>query len=101
MPEDATVRIARDPRFTALAERRNRLAWTLFAATMVIYFALVLTATLSPATLAAPLGGGTVSVGWPLGALAIVVPWVLTVLYVRRANADAREMAVIVAEAQR
>ncbi|MGE3287735.1 MAG: DUF485 domain-containing protein [Pseudonocardia sp.] len=102
MSQEASSRIARDPRFTALADRRNRLAWTLFGITMVIYFGLVLVATFAPAVLAIPVSpGGTVSIGWPLGALTIIVPWLLTIYYVRRANAEGREMAAIVEEASR
>lgn len=91
--------IERDPRFHEVANRRNRLAWTLFTITMVIYFGLILTATLNPAALARPISpGSTTSIGWPLGVLAIVIPWLMTLLYVRRANADSREMTRIVNE---
>ncbi len=91
--------IARDPRFREVAGRRNRLAWTLFAVTMILYFALILTATLNPAALAAPITpGGTTAIGWPIGAFVIIVPWLLTIVYVRRANSDGREMTKIVNE---
>ncbi len=92
--------IARDPRFQEVASRRNRLAWALFAVTMALYFGLILTAALAPAILAEPIvAGGTTAIGWPIGAIAILVPWLLTILYVRRANADGREMTRIVNEA--
>lgn len=91
--------IARDPRFQEVAARRNRLAWTLFAITMILYFGLVLTATLNPGALARPITpGGTTAIGWPIGAAVIIVPWLLTIVYVRRANADGREMNRIVDE---
>ena len=91
--------IARDPRFHEVANRRNRLAWTLFAITMSLYCGVILTATLNPAALAAPISpGSTTAIGWPIGAAAIVIPWLLTILYVRRANADGREMTRIVNE---
>lgn len=99
MIHGANANIARDPRFHEVASRRNRLAWTLFGITMVLYFGLILTATLHPATLAAPMiPGGTTSVGWLIGAVVIVIPWLFTIIYVRRANADGREMTRIVNE---
>ncbi len=100
MIHGAENHIARDPRFHEVAARRNRLAWTLFGITMVLYFGLILTATLRPAALASPMSsGGTTTIGWLVGAFVILVPWTLTILYVRRANADGREMAEIVREA--
>ncbi len=99
MTNGPNAEIARDPRFREVAARRNRLAWTLFAVTMVLYFGLILTATLNPSALAAPITpGGTTAVGWPIGALVIVIPWILTIVYVRRANSDGREMTKIVNE---
>lgn len=92
--------IERDPRFHIVANRRNRLAWTLFAITMVLYFGLMLTATLNPAALSRPWApGSTTTIGWLIGALVIIIPWILTIVYIRRATADGREMTRIVNEA--
>lgn len=100
MSNEVTARIKRHPRFHAVADRRNRLAWVLFGITMVLYFGLILTAVLNPTALSTPISvGGTTSIGWPIGALVIIIPWILTIFYVRRANADSREMTRIVKEA--
>lgn len=99
MSHGTNAAIAADPRFREIASRRSRLAWTLFALTMILYFGIILTATLHPAALATPITpGGTTAIGWPVGAAVIVVPWLFTILYVRRANADGREMTRIVKE---
>lgn len=99
MTDPINARIARDPRFQAIASRRTRLAWTLFGLTMVLYFGLILTATLAPAVLGQPLTpGGTTSIGWPIAAVVIVVPWLFTIFYIRHANADSRAMARVVEE---
>lgn len=93
-------RVARSPRFQVVADRRNRMAWTLFAITMIIFFGLILTATLNPAALARPMSeGSTMTIGWPIGAAAIIIPWLFTIVYIRRASADGREMDQIVREA--
>ena len=100
MKDTTSDRIGSDPRFREVAERRNRLAWTLFAITMTLYFGLILTATLNPSALTTPISGGSpVALGWPIGAAVILIPWLLTILYVRRANADSRAMTSIVKEA--
>lgn len=99
MSEGFTSKIMQNPRFHAVADRRNRLAWLLFGITMILYFSLILTAVLNPTALARPLWeGATATIGWPIGALVIIIPWLLTILYVRRAGADSREMSQIVNE---
>lgn len=99
MSHSENERIARDPRFQKVANGRNRLAWTLFAITMLFYFSLVLTAAFNPDALARPFSeGSTMTIGWPIGALVIIIPWLFTIYYVRRANADGREMNRIVQE---
>lgn len=57
MKDTTSDRIGSDPRFKEVAERRNRLAWTLFAITMTLYFGLILTATLNPSALTTPISG--------------------------------------------
>jgi len=100
MTDTTTERIKADPRFREIADRRNRLAWTLFAITMVLYFGLILTATFAPAVLSAPIAAGSpVTLGWPIGAAVIIFPWLLTIYYVRQTNAEGRAMSTIVTEA--
>lgn len=100
MNDPTTERIKTDPRFREIAERRNRLAWTLFGITMALYFGLILTATFNPAALSTPLyAGAAVTIGWPIGAAVIIIPWLLTLYYVRQTNADGRAMSSVVNEA--
>ncbi|MDQ8700052.1 DUF485 domain-containing protein [Hyphomicrobium sp. LHD-15] len=81
-------RIARDPEFHALVQRRSRFAWGLSAAMVVIYFSFILTVAFAPSLLAAPLANGTLTIGIPIGIGVILTAFVLTGIYVRRANAD-------------
>ncbi|PJN95861.1 DUF485 domain-containing protein [Amaricoccus sp. HAR-UPW-R2A-40] len=100
MTDPTTERIKADPRFRAIADRRNRLAWTLFGITMALYFSLILTATFNPAALSVPLyPGAAVTVGWPIGAATIIIPWLLTIYYVRQANSESQALSTIVSEA--
>lgn len=102
MTDKTNARIARDPRFQTIARRRNTLAWTLFIITMILYFGLIMTATLAPAVLGQPVSAGsTISIGWPIGAVVIVLPWLFTIFYINRANADSEEMARVVNEVTR
>jgi uncharacterized membrane protein (DUF485 family) len=81
-------KVKRDPEFLALERRRSRLAWSLSAAMAAIYFGFILLVAFAPAWLATPLGAGTTTIGIPLGVGVILSAFVLTGLYVRRANTD-------------
>jgi len=81
-------RVKRDPEFLALERRRSRLAWGLSAAMAAIYFGFILLVAFAPALLATPIGSGTTTIGIPLGVGVILAAFVLTGLYVRRANAE-------------
>ncbi|MFQ8432941.1 DUF485 domain-containing protein [Amaricoccus sp. W119] len=97
MTNDQYERVGRDPEFVRIAAARGRLAWLLFAVTMAIFLFLLVLVAFFPGVLATPLGAGRVTtVAWPLGAAAIVIPWLCTVVYVRRANADGVAMNNVV-----
>ncbi len=91
MPTDTGAlieRIKRDPEFHALHRRRSRVAWTLSAIMVALYFGFILAVAFAPQALATPIGAGTTTVGIPLGLGVILAAFVLTGIYVRRANSD-------------
>ncbi len=95
--DDRYERIYRDPEFLRLAADRSRLAGRLLVLTLALFLVLLALVAFFPATLATPLGPGRVAtIGWPLGAVVIVVPWIFTLLYVRRANAIGAAMDSVV-----
>jgi uncharacterized membrane protein (DUF485 family) len=75
----------RDAKLDALAARRMRVAGALTAAVVVVYFGFILLIAYAKPLLASLLRPG-LSLGILLGALVIVISWLLTWLYVRWAN---------------
>ncbi len=75
----------RDAKLEALAARRMRVAGALTAAVVVVYFGFILLIAYAKPLLALLLRPG-LSLGILLGALVIVISWLLTWLYVRWAN---------------
>ena len=69
----------------ALAKARGRIAGILTAAMIIIYFGFIALIAFDPALLGRPVTTG-LSLGILLGALVIVVSWLLTWYYVRWAN---------------
>ena len=85
---DLVERVKQDPRFDDLVTKRSHFAWVLSGAILCIYFGFILIIAFVPKLLAVPIGAGVTTVGIPVGLLVIVSAFVLTGVYVRRANAE-------------
>jgi cation/acetate symporter len=82
-------RIRNDPKFKELVTKRSRFAWLLTAIVLGIYFAFIMVVGFNPKVLATPIWeGGKASIAWPIGAGMILLFWLMTGLYIRRANRE-------------
>jgi uncharacterized membrane protein (DUF485 family) len=79
-------RIMRSAKFQELVAVRSGFAWTLSAAMLVIYFGFILLVAFARPLMAVKIGGGVTSLGIVLGLAVIVAAFVLTGIYVARAN---------------
>jgi uncharacterized membrane protein (DUF485 family) len=86
--DDLVMRIAADPRYEALVRRRVRFTWVLTGIMLAIFFGYILLIAFDKALLAQPIGGGTTTLGIPIGIGVILAGIILTGVYVRRANRD-------------
>ncbi|AIO43476.1 DUF485 domain-containing protein [Burkholderia cenocepacia] len=81
--------VAMAPLFDNLVRRRRRFVASLTALTIIPYYAFILIATYAPHLLAVKVASTSiVSIGWVIGVALIVGTWLLTGLYVRRANGE-------------
>ena len=80
------ARIAADPRYQALVARRSRLTWLLTAVMVAVFFGYILLIAFDKAFLARPVGGGSTTIGIPIGLGVILVAILITGVYVRIAN---------------
>lgn len=71
-----------------LVAKRSKLGWTLSAAMLVIYFGFIVLIAYAPKFLGQPMGAGVTTIGIPIGLAVIVSAFVLTGVYVRRANSE-------------
>lgn len=89
MSEDHTQRVLANPLFKQLVTRRSRFAWTLSAIMLVVFYGYVLVVAFAPELLGQPMAEGmTLSIGVPVGAGIILLSWLLTAVYVKRANGE-------------
>jgi len=88
MPHDASriAEIKADPEFQKLVHARTRFSLILTALTLLVYFGFILLIAFAPGWLGQSLSGGVTTIGIPLGVGVIVAAFVLTGIYVARAN---------------
>ncbi|KAA5596266.1 DUF485 domain-containing protein [Blastochloris sulfoviridis] len=81
-------RITSNPTFKELVSRRTRFAWTMTVLMLVIYFGFILLVAFGKGFLAMRIGVGVTTIGIPIGISVIVLAFILTGIYVRRANSE-------------
>jgi uncharacterized membrane protein (DUF485 family) len=83
------ARIRANPKFQQLVRTRGRFAWTLSAVVLVAFYSFVMVVAFRPDVLGSPVAEGSkLTVGVAVGLAIFVSFWLLTGLYVRRANGE-------------
>ena len=81
--------IRQNPKFTELVSKRTRLALVLTVAVLLPYYTFMLLTSLHPDWFATKIAEGSViTIGWPIAALIVVGSWLLTGVYVAKANGE-------------
>ncbi len=81
--------IEENPRFKKLVRKRGRFAWLLSLITLALYVGFILLIAFDPQWLGTPIAAGsTITRGIPVGVGLIVISFVLTGIYVFRANGE-------------
>ncbi len=87
MEPAAYAKIRRNPKFVELVAQRNKLARILTIAMLVIYLGFILLVAFGRSFLGTPLSDGSVTtIGIPVGLFVIISAFVLTGIYVSKAN---------------
>ena len=77
------------PKFQELVARRGRFAWTLAAIVLIMFYGFVMVVAFAPQSLGQPIAEGS---RWTVGVVVelfmFIFFWVLTAVYVRRANTE-------------
>lgn len=89
MTTDSVEAIKRHPLYADLVCKRKFFSYNLTLLMLVIYFGFILTVAFNKQFLATPLSAGSVTtIGIPVGISVIVAAFILTGIYVFRANGE-------------
>ncbi|UCV03540.1 DUF485 domain-containing protein [Dechloromonas denitrificans] len=82
-------RMRANPKFQDLVTRRGRFAWTLAFVVLTMFYGFVMVVAFNPAALGQPVSEGSMlTVGVAVEFFMFVFFWLLTAVYVRRANTE-------------
>jgi cation/acetate symporter len=82
-----------NPKFQQLVARRTRFAWILTFIVLGMFYGFVLVVAFKPAILGRPIAQGSmVTIGVAVELFMFIFFWVLTAVYVRRANGEFDEL---------
>lgn len=88
MSTELSRRVTEDPNYQTLIRKRSRLAWTLTAIMLVVYYGFIVLIAFWPQVLAIRIGEGATTLGFPLGLAVIFTAIGLTGVYVWKANGE-------------
>lgn len=89
MSSEMYQRMRANPKFDALVRTRGKFAWTLTTIVLVAFYGFVMVVAFAPQILGRPVAeGATITVGIVAGLSMFVGFWILTFVYVRRANSE-------------
>ncbi|MFJ4144730.1 DUF485 domain-containing protein [Pseudomonas sp. NPDC089734] len=93
MNDSIYLSIQNSPRFKELVSKRERFAWILSAIMLGLYAAFILLIAYGPHILGTKISAtSTITWGMPIGVGLIVAAFILTGIYVRRANGEFDEL---------
>jgi uncharacterized membrane protein (DUF485 family) len=87
MQPDVVAKVKNNPKYVELVTKRSRFAWILTILMLIIYYGFIIIVAFDKEFFGTPLSEGMITTrGIPLGVFVIVSAFVLTGIYVWRAN---------------
>ncbi len=88
MNQEIYKRVRNNPKFVELVKKRSSFAWKLSLTILSVYYTFIMVIAFSPDVFGQPVGNGVTTVGIPVGIAIILLCFLLTGLYTKRANSE-------------
>lgn len=92
MNDQLVERIKANPSYQELVKKRTGFAVKLGIFILVMFYAYILTIAFNPALLGTKTGDGVMTVAFPIAAAIIIISFITTLIYVKRANGEFEEL---------
>ena len=92
MNDELVQRIKSNSKYQELVKKRNGFALKLSIFVLVMFYAYILTIAFNPSILGTLTGNGVMTVAFPVAAAIIVIGFITTLIYVRRANGEFEDL---------
>lgn len=88
MNNELVERIESNPKYKELVSKRNGFGIKLGVFVLVMFYAYILTIAFNKEVLATKIGDGITTIAFPIALAILVISFITTIIYVRRANTE-------------
>jgi len=92
MNDELVKKIKSNPKYQELVSKRNSFSLKLSIFILAMFYGFVLVIAFNKEVLATRIGDGVMTVAYPIGAAIIVISFITTLIYVKRANGEFEEL---------
>jgi len=92
MKEELVERIENNPKYQELVSKRNSFGIKLGIFVLVMFYAFILTIAFNKEVLATKIGEGLTTVAFPIALAILIISFITTLIYVKRANGEFEDL---------
>ncbi|PLY07835.1 MAG: DUF485 domain-containing protein [Arcobacter sp.] len=92
MKDELVERIENNPKYQELVSKRNAFSIKLGVFVLVMFYAYILTIAFNKEILSAKIGDGLTTVAFPIALAILVISFITTLIYVKRANGEFEDL---------
>ena len=92
MNEELVEKIESNPKYIELVSKRNSLGIKLGIFVIVMFYAYILVIAFNKELLATKIGDGVTTIAFPIALAILVISFITTLIYVRRANGEFEDL---------
>jgi len=92
MKEELVDRIENNPKYQELVSKRNSFGIKLGIFVLVMFYAFIMTIAFNKEVLATTIGDGITTIAFPIALAILVISFITTLIYVKRANGEFEDL---------
>ena len=92
MNDELVKRIKNNPKYEELVKKRTGFSIKLAIFVLAVFYAYILTIAFEPALMGIKTGEGVMTIGFPIAAGIIILGFITTLIYVKRANGEFEDL---------